>query len=234
MMTPVAAQAQQAGGCQTDVQCKGDRICVRGACQDPGGPSPASPDSPPMIIDDGSKSAYSDPGWTKGAAILSFVGAAAVLGLGGASAATSDEDIPAIPLGAAATLVGAIVFPIAASGGGSGSERGSIALRIIGWVTYGLTIANAAVLIGLGVADDTLDLSGPIIATTVLGGVSGVSFGIDALIANSKSRAVAAAPGSEAPVIAAQPAAPAFTMAVGQVRDADFEAVPTLGFQLAY
>jgi hypothetical protein len=38
---PPAAVATNAGGCQHDSQCKGDRICVHGECTDPPAKAPA-------------------------------------------------------------------------------------------------------------------------------------------------------------------------------------------------
>ena len=166
---------------------------------------------------------------------MAMISAAAVIGLGSASAATSEatDDTPALAMGGAATLLGAVLYPIAASGGGSGSERGALGLRIVGWVTYGVFLANAAVLLSLGAIDDTTDYTPYIISTTALGGISGIAFGIDAFLAHANSTAVAQVNGQVSDVLASTPPPP-LSLAIGQVADRNFDRVPTVGLRFSY
>src|SRR5579863_9317603 len=55
LLTSASALAQESGlGCVKDTDCKGDRICIAGACQEPAGrgaspnyPPPPPPNNPP-------------------------------------------------------------------------------------------------------------------------------------------------------------------------------------------
>jgi hypothetical protein len=99
-------------------------------------------------------------GWALGGAIAGFVSLLPINGLG-ISAAVIDEEIPSIPMGAVATVLIATMGPIAAGAGKSarrgGMVRGSIGLRVTGWVFYGITLLDAVVLIGLGAAGEDVD-----------------------------------------------------------------------------
>jgi hypothetical protein len=133
-----------------------------------------------------------DPGWARGAAILGFIATPVVLGLGIASAAKHKDQWTAIGLGAGATGVTGVVVPIVAVGGGSARKNprvnGVLALRIVGWITYGLVMADATALIAMGVAEVDPGM-GPIVAGTALAGVSLISMSIDAIAGASEASA---------------------------------------------
>lgn len=120
---------------------------------------------------------------------LSMVGVGVVLGIG--SEITVEDQIPALPMGGVATMMFAAGIPIIAGGGSSARRaagvRGSLGARIGGWVTYGLTMTNAVVLIGLGAAEVEVQ-HGQVAAVVVLGATSGALMAADAL----KSRRQAA------------------------------------------
>lgn len=186
-LVPGGARGQTAPpGCQNDMQCKGDRICVQGQCQSPTSPSKAA--GPPAR-----RAAYQgeafDPGWSMTGAIIGWASLLAVASLGAGSAATSeeDEDVPSLPLGIAATIVGGVMIPISAAGARSASERGLPVLRVFGWISYGLFLANAMSLIVLGVADVDIDYVVPIASTTTLGSFSSMMFAIDGMVAYNAS-----------------------------------------------
>lgn len=229
--TPAFAQA----GCTTDIQCKGDRICVSGRCQSPGQPvAPAAPPPPGQFtVDSGQNEFLADPGWTKGAAIAGFVATGVGTALGIAAVGTIDgiSSVPSTPLGAAATLIFGVTMPIVASGGGSGSESGPLALRIIGWIMYGVTLINAIPLVVLGAIDaDVEESTSRAIAagSTAAGFISGMSFSFNALIASNRSND----PGYAA--VERNDDAPAISAVVGRIRDRDANPISTLGFRLEF
>ena len=231
MLMPTLAHAKD--GCANDVQCKGDRICVQGSCQDPA--APRSRQS--VAVDNGSQSyADGDAGWTIAAGILGLVATGGILGLGGAAAATSEEQIPALPLGAAATVLGAVMIPIAAGGARSGSERGPTIVKVFGWITYGLFLANAVGLLALGAAEVDIDYIGPIASTIGFGALSGVLFSVDAFVANARARSSIATTDSVGSAIATfvPRHRPKYAIALGQVSDTDAVQVPTVGLMMAY
>ena len=175
-----AAPEEPSSGCTNDMQCKGNRICAQGQCRDPSGPNTMSGASVAM---------GGSPGWSLTGSILGFVSAALVLGFGGASAATSDEDeqIPSLPLGIAGTVIGGVLIPIAESGANSADNGGVLGLKITGWIAYGLFLLNAMTLIGLGAAEVDADFVGPIVSTATLGGIASISMALDALFAYQNS-----------------------------------------------
>jgi hypothetical protein len=147
----------------------------------------------------------SSPGWSMGGAIVGFAAAAGAFGLSLASELTKEDQIPAIPLGVAATVLTASLAPVAFAGGSSarrGDARGVLALRIVGWIAYGLSMVNAVALIGLGAAEIEPP-DGSIVSAGGLAAVSLLSFATDALV--SRRQAIAetrvADSGSVVPVI---------------------------------
>ncbi len=143
-----------------------------------------------------------DSGWARGAAITGFVVTPLVLGLGIASAATSEEQIPSIPLGATATVLMGAAVPIVAVGGASARHhpevRGLPGLRIASWISYGLTMADAVVMLAFGVLEVDPGV-GPILIATALGGTSIASMSIDALVSANQASRVAERQARSAP-----------------------------------
>lgn len=255
--TPSVAAAQ-AGGCTTDIQCKGNRICVNRQCQDPNAPPPPVPPPPavtpsrqpagttptpgPFIVDDGSQSyVQGETGWTRGAGILGLVSAAAIIGLGtaGAVAANNFDEEIALPFAGASTVVGGVLLPISASGGNSGAERGPSFVRILGWVTYGLFMGMAVVTLFAWYVDDLSTLSGNsffdftpyIAASTSLGAISSTLFAVNGFLSYNASKAPLASNTNE---LVPLPPPPKYSFALGRVLDRDAEPVPTVGFRFTY
>ena len=154
-------------------------------------PPPPPPPSSSSVGDTGAApSAVRElPGWALGGAIMGFVSAGVVGALAAGSAATAGDLVPSLPLGATATLVFAITVPIVATAGGSArygaGVPGSLALRIVGWILYGLTLANAVVAVALGVESQ---VPVPVIASLGgLGVLTEVLMAIDALVARGQA-----------------------------------------------
>lgn len=122
------------------------------------------------------------PGWARGAGIYGLI-AAAVTGITGGVAIAIDETETSLPIGAGATLLASISAPIVSLGGGSARSHsqvtGSVGLRVLGWVTYGLGITSAAVILIVGTSEEIEPSYS--IPTLLLVVTSLVSFSIDAL-----------------------------------------------------
>ena len=206
VVLPGAGWAQ----CRADVDCKGERICVSGECRDPAPaallppPPPPSdtlqPPPPPPPRSERVPEAEAErgtppsavrelPGWALGGAVMGFVSAGMVGVLAVGSAATSGALFPSLPLGALATLIFGITVPLVASAASSARNgtgvSGVLGLRIVGWIFYGLTLANAVVAVVLGV---TTTVPAPIILSLgALGILTEVFMSIDALVSRGQA-----------------------------------------------
>lgn len=191
--TPPAAPAPPAAGpatpapalsagepCVDNAGCQGGEYCSGGSCVPMAAPAPLPPPAP------------SD-GWALGGAIVGFVGIGVTTGLGIPSAITSDELVPSLPLGVAATVTIGAMAPIAHAGGKSarrgGGVRGALGLRIPAWIAYGVSLMDALVLIGLGAAEVDITYAPFIASTVALGDLALAFFAADALVARSQARA---------------------------------------------
>lgn len=169
----------EADGCSKDTDCKGNRVCEQNVCVEPRSAAPVTPERP-----------LSD-GWALGGAIMGLVIVAPVTGLGIASALTNDNTVPSVPLGGSATVLTAIVSPLVFGSGRSARRgamvRGVVGLTVTGWVTYGLCLGNAIVMIALGLSDVFVP-SWEIVLATVMADVSLISFSIDALVSHKRAK----------------------------------------------
>jgi uncharacterized membrane protein YgdD (TMEM256/DUF423 family) len=133
--------------------------------------------------------AKSDPGWAAGAATYGIISGVAVLGLAIASEATKEDTIPSAPLGGVATALFAASVPVVATGGssarGNPAVTGSLGLRIAGWISYGVALADAAYLLSQ-VGQKTLD-DGLILSVGLLGTASMACFVVDARLSASQA-----------------------------------------------
>lgn len=197
--TAMAQTPPADAGCQNDMQCKGDRVCVQGRCQNPtSAPAPSGvvvvPSAPPntVIVPQREPDPPRD-GWTMAGSVIGIVSAAAVLGLGTAAAATveEDEDFPSAPLSGTASLLGGVLIPITAIAATSATERGSTALKVVGWISYGLFIINSGVVFANRITDNDAPYVAMIAPMTALGVISSLSFAADAFIARKRTREVA-------------------------------------------
>jgi hypothetical protein len=195
---------QAAAQCRADNDCKGERICVGGACVDPpqrqtpAAETPPPPPPPPPAYaappavgpeESGASAVREIPGWALGGAIWSFVAAGAVAGLAAGSAVTAGNFVPSISMGATATVIFGLTLPLVALSSSSvrngARVEGSLGLRIAGWVLYGLTMVNAVVAIVLGIV---AEVPWPVIAVLGVLGVTGLTLvGVEALLARSQA-----------------------------------------------
>jgi hypothetical protein len=119
----------------------------------------------------------------KNATLLGGVLVLPILGLGITSGVIDDSPGLTIPLGVAATLVGAVGIPIVAHMAGktrtNTGVEGNPGLRLAGWIGYGLALSDAVVLIGLALGD--VDTSGgPTYSVAALGSIASIIMAIEA------------------------------------------------------
>ncbi len=119
----------------------------------------------------------------KSASLLGYVLVAPILGLGITSGAIYDYPKLTIPMGAVATLIGAIGIPLVANGGAKTRNltgvEGNQGLRIASWISYGLALGDAVTIIGLAIGGyDTS--GGPTYAVAALGSVASILMAMDA------------------------------------------------------
>lgn len=186
-------------GCETDMDCKGDRVCEQGACVDP---APAAGPATPAF-DARSASAPSARGLTdlqrlelrraRGKATVGYVGAGLTAALGAVTLATWEETGTAMAFGSAALLAASVTAPVAASGGSqarrvareAGGYPPGAGLPVVAWIGYGLAVANGLGLIALAASDAEIDVA--LGASTVaLGTVSTLGLAIDATTSASE------------------------------------------------
>lgn len=90
-------------------------------------------------------------GWATGAGVMGAVSAGIIVVLTGVTMALNG-DSAANYSGAVAILFTGVAVPITAIGAGSGRWDpripGSVALRVVGWVSFGLAMVNAVVALG--------------------------------------------------------------------------------------
>ena len=213
--------------CKTDVECKGDRICVAGECVSPQpAPSPAvSASETPQAAPDPYQyhqppppppppSAYGNPyqlrepqvvyrrplsrGWAIPGGALGIVFSGVALGLGIKSEIENEAGNggSSMAFGAAATGILAVWTPVVFAAGKSARRsgdprvRGVAGLRVTGWVTYGLTLASAVVMLAMGLADVEVP-DGYILVSTISGVASVLFMSIDAFVSGAQaSRAI--------------------------------------------
>lgn len=220
MMSALLVSSAAFAQCSTDMECKGDRICVAGECVSP---QPAASAAEAQVVSNPPPAYYPDTyqntqntayqtnpyqlqqpqlayrrplsrGWAIPGGALGIVFSGVALGLGLKSEIEREDDISMVYGGAATAVVALwtpLVFAAAKSArNGDPRVRGVVGLRITGWVTYGLTLACAVSLIALGLAEVTAP-PGYITATTVFGVASILSMSIDAFVSGAQaSRAI--------------------------------------------
>ncbi len=176
--TPMLAYAQ----CKSDLECKGDRVCVSGECRAPFGPPESS-----------ATASREMPGWALGGAILGFTSSGVVLALATGSAITNGNLAPAMTLGGAATILFGVTTPLVSTASGSvrdgANVPGVLGLRIAGWVGYGLTLSNAVAALLLGALDNTVPTP-LIVSLGLLAATDEVLFSVEALVARSQASGV--------------------------------------------
>jgi len=146
-----------------------------------------------------------------------------ILGLGITSGAIYDNPELTIPLGVAATLVGAIGIPIVAHMAGktrnSTGVEGNPGLRLAGWIGYGLALSDAVVLLGLALGDVNTS-GGPTYSVAALGSIASIIMAIDASQTSNQAKNLKTSSSIQ----------PAF----GTIRDNNGNKYPTVGFRINF
>jgi hypothetical protein len=119
----------------------------------------------------------------KNAAILGSALVIPILGLGITSGAIYDNPELTIPMGAAATLIGAIGIPIvahmASKTRNSTGVDGNPGMRLAGWIGYGLALSDAVIILSLA-AGGTDTSGGPTYSVAIIGSVASILMAIEA------------------------------------------------------
>jgi hypothetical protein len=110
----------------------------------------------------------------------------------------------------------------AGSARGSGKVDGMLGMRIAGWIAYGLSLSDAVVLIGLGLAEVTPP-GGIITLVGVLGGAGLIFHALDAM-----------ASGSEAEALGARAQGPSVAPIVTMVEGRDRQMHPAVGLGVRF
>jgi hypothetical protein len=205
--------------CSAGETCTADAQCVSNTP-----PAPAAPPAAVPVAEPVPPGPPPDAGWARGAGVYGIVAALGTLGLAIGSEMTKDEQVPSLPLGVSATLLVGASGPIVAVGASSARESGDVkgaqGLRITGWIAYGLTLADASVLIAMG-ASEVEPVDGLITSVGALGAVSLLSFAADAFFSAAEADAK----------LDARPKATSFALrpALAWSRAPDGALVPVLG-----
>lgn len=164
-------------GCETDVECKGDRICIEGSCEDPSVPV----ENPTFADPDASRAAMPVIRSARRHAIAGTVlgSLSVVSGIGAAITAEDGFEAPLL-MGGFSLLSAAVAVPVAAAHGRSLRKITSDAgrrplgngMRVASWVLYGVAMAEGAGLIVLGVTEE---IPPALIGATVITGATSAS-----------------------------------------------------------
>jgi hypothetical protein len=119
----------------------------------------------------------------KNATLLGELLVIPILGLGITSGAIDDNPGLTIPMGAVATIIGAIGIPVVAHMAGKTRNatgvEGNPGLRLAGWIGYGLALSDACVILGLA-AGGANTSGGPTYSVAALGSIASIIMAIDA------------------------------------------------------
>lgn len=130
-------------------------------------------------------------GWAVGAGIYGIITMVVTATLTGICLGLYDTALPSTIAGAIATIFYTVSNPIVAAGAGSarrgGQVSGLVGARIVGWILYGLTLATAVLMAGLGLGE--LQVPVPLIVSFGAGAVLSTLFmTLDAFVSASQAR----------------------------------------------
>lgn len=154
---------------------------------------PLQPYAPPPLPERGTTRAglRVSSGWAVGAGVYGIITMVVTATLTGICLGLYDTGLPSTIAGAIATIFYAVSNPIVAAGAGSarrgGQVSGLVGARIVGWILYGLTLATAVLMVGLGLAGDQVPV--PLIVSLGAGSVLSTLFmTLDAFVSASQAR----------------------------------------------
>jgi hypothetical protein len=119
----------------------------------------------------------------KNAVILGGALVVPILGLGITAGAIQNNSGLTIPLGAAATLIGAIGIPVVAHMASKTRDatgvKGNPGLRLAGWIGYGLALGDAVTLLSIAIGGGDTS-GGPTYSVAVLGSIASILMAVEA------------------------------------------------------
>lgn len=188
LVAPVAARAD----CTKDTDCGGPSVCEDGQCVSASG---AEEEGVTVRYAAGARTGVSaSSGWALPGAIIGVIGALGVAALSLASELRSDDRQPSLLLEGGAAVLLAAAGPVAFAGGRSARSSGATgitALRVLGWVFYGITLGVDAIVLLVRAGD--VDIAPGLITGTGAGGALVLSlFSIDAIVGWDEAQGFAA------------------------------------------
>jgi hypothetical protein len=146
-----------------------------------------------------------------------------ILGLGITSGVIDDNPGLTIPMGAVATLIGAIGIPVVSHMAGktrnSTGVEGNPGLRLAGWIGYGLALSDAVVILGLA-AGGANTSGGPTYSVAALGAVASIIMAVEASQVSGQAKHLRTSSGIQ----------PTF----GTIRDFRGNQFPAMGFRINF
>jgi hypothetical protein len=159
----------------------------------------------------------------RNASALGYALAIPILGLGITSGAIDDNPEMTIPMGAVATLIGAIGIPVVAHMSGKTRNitgvEGNPGLRLAGWIGYGLALSDAVVILGLAIGGSDTS-GGPTYSVAALGAVASIIMAIEANQVSGQAKKLKMSSGIQ----------PTF----GTINDLQGNQYPVMGFRINF
>ena len=183
LMIPMEAWAL----CTADADCKDGRVCRDGICVLGGGGGGGYDDGGDLSAGTGGGT-----GWSLGAGIV---------GLLFSIAADDRDEETAIPLAVTAAVLTGAMVPVVFAGGKSARRasqvRGVGAMRVLGWILYGVTMAGWIVTSYFPLIDE--DVPGAYLAALGAGGaLSELFMSIDAFVSYGQAKSASSLAGETA------------------------------------
>jgi len=175
---PAIAQA----GCETDSDCKEDRICVEGECA-----APPAASTPPTLANGLTDTQEKKLTSARGAGTAAFVFAGLSIASGTTAMAWDGAVLPQKIVAGSTVVVVIMATPIGYSGGGkarrvartAGIQGPSPVVPAVAWVGYVAALSTGAYQAATGVSNEPLR-GGLTAAVTTLGAGSAIAMGVDA------------------------------------------------------
>ncbi len=189
LLMVMLASMETFGQCTKDTDCKGNRVCVNGECVEPSSQTGGS-----LTTSGANVEGSQWTGWGNGAGVAGFVFSPVILGLSIGSTiarSQSDDAVPSAPLGITSQLLCDIAVPVVAAGGSSSRHTGAhglLGLRIPGWISFGLSNAFLAIILGIAAGGGGAPPPAVLLSEGILSTTSCVLLSTDALVSKSQAR----------------------------------------------